>query len=221
MHDTPERNLFGGAIRAFSHGCMRVQNPIKLAEVLLARDKGFSAEQVQEYVRRGGEIKLTTPIPVHITYFTAVVDAAGKLHYRPDIYALDGRVASKLEGQPVNIATASVDKSDAPKPEATPTGEPPAKAKSRTKQKAASSQGSIPSRRSSATEPRHLAGTEARTACWSQVLAPHQDRRRLALGAVEVHTLGVVDDVAAGRHRHRGVGLELGPEPTHQVPTRR
>jgi murein L,D-transpeptidase YcbB/YkuD len=144
MHDTPERNLFGGAIRAFSHGCMRVQNPIKLAEVLLARDKGFSAEQVQEYVRRGGEIKLTTPIPVHITYFTAVVDDAGKLHYRPDIYALDGRVASKLEGQPVNIATASVDKSDAPKPEATPTGEPPAKAKSRTKQKAASSQGFNP-----------------------------------------------------------------------------
>ena len=144
MHDTPERNLFGGAIRAFSHGCMRVQNPIKLAEVLLARDKGFSAEQVQEYVRRGGEIKLTNPIPVHITYFTAVVDDAGKLHYRPDIYALDGRVASKLEGQTVNIATASVDKSDAPKPEATPTGEAPAKAKSRSKQKAASSQGFNP-----------------------------------------------------------------------------
>jgi len=81
---------------------------------------------------------------VHITYFTAVVDDAGKLHYRPDIYALDGRVASKLEGQTVNIATASVDKSDAPKPEATPTGEAPAKAKSRSKQKAASSQGFNP-----------------------------------------------------------------------------
>jgi murein L,D-transpeptidase YcbB/YkuD len=145
MHDTPERNLFGGAIRAFSHGCMRVQNPIKLAEVLLAHDKGLSTEQVQEYVRRGGEIKLSNPIPVHITYFTAVVDDAGKLHYRPDIYALDSRVASRLEGQTVNIATASVDKpaaatSDTPRPEATQTGEQPAKAKSRTKQKAASSQ---------------------------------------------------------------------------------
>ena len=81
MHDTPERHLFGGAMRAFSHGCMRVQNPVKLAEVLLAHDKGLSTEQVQEYVRRGGEIKLTTPIPVHVTYFTAVVDDAGKLHY--------------------------------------------------------------------------------------------------------------------------------------------
>ncbi len=109
MHDTPERNLFGGAIRAFSHGCMRVQNPIKLAEVLLAHDKGLSTDQVQEYVRRGGEIKLTTPIPVHVTYFTAVVDDAGKTHYRPDIYALDSRVASKLEGQNVNLVT-SVDR---------------------------------------------------------------------------------------------------------------
>ena len=138
MHDTPERNLFGGAIRAFSHGCMRVQNPVKLAEVLLAHDKGWATDQVQEYVRRGGEIKLTTPIPVHITYFTAVVDDAGKLHYRPDIYALDSRVASKLEGQSVHIVTASVDKSDAPKPDAGPAGETPAKAKAKTRQKAAS-----------------------------------------------------------------------------------
>ena len=113
MHDTPERHLFGGAIRAFSHGCMRVQNPVKLAEVLLAHDKGLSTEQVQEYVRRGGEIKLTTPIPVHVTYFTAVVDDAGKLHYRPDIYGLDSRVASKLEGQSVNLVTATIDKPEA------------------------------------------------------------------------------------------------------------
>jgi murein L,D-transpeptidase YcbB/YkuD len=138
MHDTPERHLFGGAVRAFSHGCMRVQNPIKLAEVLLARDKGMSAEQVQEYVRRGGEIKLTTPIPVHITYFTTVVDDAGKVHQRPDLYALDSRVASKLEGQAVHLASAAAERPDAP-----PTGEQQparASAKSRTKQKAASSQ---------------------------------------------------------------------------------
>jgi murein L,D-transpeptidase YcbB/YkuD len=133
MHDTPERHLFGGSIRAFSHGCMRVQNPIKLAEVLLAHDKGMSAEQVKEYVRRGGEIKLTTPIPVHVTYFTAVVDDAGKLHHRPDIYSLDSRVASKLEGQAVHLASAAADK-----PEAAPAAaERPASAKSRTRQKAA------------------------------------------------------------------------------------
>ena len=141
MHDTPERNLFGGAIRAFSHGCMRVQNPIKLAEVLLAHDKGLSTDQVQEYVRRGGEIKLTTPIPVHVTYFTAVVDDAGKTHYRPDIYALDSRVASKLEGQNINLVTSSVDKPDATEKSA---AEPPParQAKARTKQKAAAPQSS-------------------------------------------------------------------------------
>ena len=139
MHDTPERNLFGGAIRAFSHGCMRVQNPIKLAEVLLAHDKGLSTEEVQGYVRRGGEINLTTPIPVHVTYFTAVVDDTGKTHYRPDIYALDSRVASKLEGQTVQLVTSAIDKPEAAKPEAAQTGEQPGRPKQRAKQKAAAS----------------------------------------------------------------------------------
>jgi L,D-transpeptidase YcbB len=107
MHDTPERHLFGGATRVFSHGCMRVQNPVRLAEVLLEHDKGWGTDKVQEYVRRGGEIKLTTPIPVHITYFTAVVDDDGKVHYRPDVYGLDGRVASALEGRAVHLVAAS------------------------------------------------------------------------------------------------------------------
>jgi len=116
MHDTPERHLFGGAVRAFSHGCMRVQNPVRLAEVLLARDKGWSANDVQGYVRRGGEIQLTTPIPVHVTYFTAVVDDAGRLQTFPDVYDLDARVASALEGRPVSLA-ASVVASDAAPPQ--------------------------------------------------------------------------------------------------------
>jgi murein L,D-transpeptidase YcbB/YkuD len=116
MHDTPERHLFGGASRVFSHGCMRVQNPIRLAEVLLGHDKGWGTDKVAEYVRRGGEIKLTAPIPVHITYFTAVVDDEGKLHHRPDVYALDGRVASVLEGRAVHLTAAAA----APKPPADP-----------------------------------------------------------------------------------------------------
>ena len=55
-------------------------------------------------MRRGGEIKLDKPIPVHVTYFTAVVDDAGKVNYHADIYGLDGRVASALEGRQVHIA---------------------------------------------------------------------------------------------------------------------
>ncbi len=109
MHDTPERHLFGGTSRVFSHGCMRVQNPVRLAEVLLEHDKGWSTEKVAEYVRRGGEIKLTTPIPVHIAYFTAVADDTGKIHYKPDVYGLDGRIASALEGRAVHLVAASAD----------------------------------------------------------------------------------------------------------------
>ncbi|MFX8546863.1 L,D-transpeptidase family protein, partial [Acinetobacter baumannii] len=63
MHDTPERNLFGGAVRAFSHGCMRVQNPMHLAEVLLTHDKEWPAAKIKEASSRGNEVKLTTPIP--------------------------------------------------------------------------------------------------------------------------------------------------------------
>ncbi len=104
MHDTPERHLFGGAVRAFSHGCMRVQNPVKLAEAVLAYDKGFDAGKVAEYVRRGGEIKLTKRVPVHISYFTASADDEGQVKYFADLYGLDGRLASAIEGQQVRIA---------------------------------------------------------------------------------------------------------------------
>jgi murein L,D-transpeptidase YcbB/YkuD len=108
MHDTPERNLFGGSVRAFSHGCMRVQNPVSLAEVLLAHDKGWSKDKVQEFVRHGGEIKLTTPIPVHVTYFTVAAEEQGKLLVFADVYGLDARVASALTGRSVHVATAEV-----------------------------------------------------------------------------------------------------------------
>jgi len=106
MHDTPERHLFGGAVRAFSHGCMRVQNPMRLAEVLLAKDKGWSSERVKQ-AQRGGEVKLTTPIPVHVTYFTVTVDDAGAVHAKPDLYGLDARVVAAIEGREVNQITTS------------------------------------------------------------------------------------------------------------------
>ena len=133
MHDTPERHLFNGPSRTFSHGCMRVQNPVRLAEVLLAHDKGWGTEKVAEYVRRGGEIKLTTPIPVHVGYFTAIADDSGKVNYRADIYGLDGRIATALEGRSVSVASAPSEarepvskaaKAAAGGKKATPTAEP-------------------------------------------------------------------------------------------------
>lgn len=133
MHDTPERHLFGGAVRAFSHGCMRVQNPVKLAEVILDYEKGWDAAKVAEYVRRGGEIKLEKRVPVHITYFTAIADETGSVRYLSDLYGLDGRVASAIEGQQVRLAgvpppTGSLRGTDE-RPERRPRKERPARKK--------------------------------------------------------------------------------------------
>jgi murein L,D-transpeptidase YcbB/YkuD len=107
MHDTPDRHLFGSAPRAFSHGCMRTQNPIRFAEVLLAHDKGYSPAQIQDMVASGAtnEIKLTSQIPVHVAYFTAEADEKGQVRYLPDIYGLDSKVAAALKGQPVHFAS--------------------------------------------------------------------------------------------------------------------
>lgn len=106
MHDTPDRHLFGASPRAFSHGCMRTQNPVHLAEVLLAHDKGYSPEKVRSLVAAGAtdEIKLTSQIPVHVAYFTAEVDDQGQVRYFSDLYGLDSRVASALKGQPIHFA---------------------------------------------------------------------------------------------------------------------
>lgn len=103
MHDTPQRNLFSNSVRAFSHGCMRVQNPQDLAEVLLAEDQGMSSREVSRLIADGHntEVTLKTPVPVHVTYMTARADDDGKVHYYSDIYGHDRRLAAALEGKRV------------------------------------------------------------------------------------------------------------------------
>jgi hypothetical protein len=103
MHDTPERNLFGKSFRALSHGCMRVHEPRRLAEVLLAEDKGWSAEKVQSMFSSGGEVALAKHIPVHVTYMTARVDENGKLQTYGDFYGLDSRTAAALTGKSIRF----------------------------------------------------------------------------------------------------------------------
>jgi murein L,D-transpeptidase YcbB/YkuD len=101
MHDTTAKHLFKQNMRAYSHGCMRVQNPVKFAELLLAEDKGWSPEQVEDRFRMGGlnEVKIDRPIWVHSTYFTAVVDDGGKLQTFADVYGFEPRVAAALTGK--------------------------------------------------------------------------------------------------------------------------
>ncbi len=102
MHDTPTKNLFNSTQRTFSHGCMRVRNPVKLAEVVLKEDKGWEPEQVQTLLRTGPEnnnIALESKIPVHVTYFTAWVDDDGELQSRPDMYLHEKRIRLALAGK--------------------------------------------------------------------------------------------------------------------------
>ena len=93
QHDTPNKNLFARDSRAFSHGCMRVENPEKYAEVLLSLSQpaeGYSIARIRSlYGDQERTINLKQPIPVHVTYQTAFVDKQGQLNFRHDVYGLD------------------------------------------------------------------------------------------------------------------------------------
>jgi L,D-transpeptidase YcbB len=109
MHDTPERSLFAKSERTFSHGCMRVQNPQRLAEIILGEDRGTSAAQVKSYIASSAtnDIKLTKPLPVHVSYFTVMAQDDGTIKTFPDYYGHDSRVAAALDGKPVQLIAAA------------------------------------------------------------------------------------------------------------------
>ena len=99
LHDTPAKKLFADAYRAGSHGCVRVEDPFALAEVVLGGPEGgWPAARVERLI--GGErerkITLQRPMPVHITYFTAALDEQGQIIKFADIYGHDGRVRKAL-----------------------------------------------------------------------------------------------------------------------------
>jgi murein L,D-transpeptidase YcbB/YkuD len=107
MHDTPSKHLFANSQRMFSHGCVRVRDPLKFAEILLAYDKGWDRSRVDWVVKRGprdNHIKLDNKIPVHITYFTAWVDDDGKLKTASDVYGHEKLIQMGLEGKAHLIA---------------------------------------------------------------------------------------------------------------------
>jgi murein L,D-transpeptidase YcbB/YkuD len=101
QHDTPHKHLFAHTKRAYSHGCMRVQDPDKYAEVLLGialPKEGYTRERIKSmYGRSEIDIRFPTPIPVHITYQTAFVDESGQLQIREDLYGRDARLLTALK----------------------------------------------------------------------------------------------------------------------------
>jgi murein L,D-transpeptidase YcbB/YkuD len=91
MHDTPSRYLFSRQGRTFSHGCIRLEKPIDLAEYLLKNEPGWSRKQILKKIESGERyvITLRNPIPVHIVYLTVWTAADGLTYFRDDLYEYD------------------------------------------------------------------------------------------------------------------------------------
>lgn len=111
FHDTPSKSLFERSKRAFSHGCIRLAEPEKMANYLLRNDPEWTAERIAEAMNSEEEkfVKLKKPVPVVITYYTAWVDDAGRLNFREDIYGHDRKLAAKMFTKPVLDAPAKKD----------------------------------------------------------------------------------------------------------------
>ena len=116
QHDTPDKHLFSRSKRAYSHGCMRVQNPDKYAEVLLSLTQpadGYTVDRIHRMYGSGERnIKLDQPVPVHLTYQTAFVDESGKLELREDVYGRDAQILALLKGSNANIADTRIERRD-------------------------------------------------------------------------------------------------------------
>jgi murein L,D-transpeptidase YcbB/YkuD len=102
MHDTIDKWMFAQPVRTLSHGCLRLRNPMKMAEVVLQEDKGWDAATVNSKMRDGPrdqEIVIEKRIPMHLVYFTAWVDDSGKVRTFRDIYGHEKRITQALDGQ--------------------------------------------------------------------------------------------------------------------------
>jgi len=98
LHDTPSKSLFNEEKRAFSHGCIRVEKPKELAELILKDDPDWTPEAIEAAMNGGKEkwYTLKNKIPVHIGYFTAWVDDEGNINFFKDVYERDNALATLL-----------------------------------------------------------------------------------------------------------------------------
>ncbi len=102
LHDTNQKGFFRYPIRAFSHGCMRVKEPMKLAEYLLRRDGKWRDGVIKKWTKPGGGeywVKLDKPLPVHVEYVVVRVDDEGHAHFLADIYTMESKPMTKLSGK--------------------------------------------------------------------------------------------------------------------------
>jgi murein L,D-transpeptidase YcbB/YkuD len=98
LHDTPSRELFDESARAFSSGCIRIQRPFELADLLLA-DRNWNSDSTARTLatRRTRTVRLRQPVPVLLLYWTAWVDDQSRVNFRSDIYGRDAQLARALD----------------------------------------------------------------------------------------------------------------------------
>lgn len=98
LHDTPSRQLFDKAGRNFSHGCIRVENPLKLAELIMARQKGWNSDKVSAVVSSGKmqSVALAEPLPVLVLYWTVDPSPKEGTAFYKDVYGRDARLLKAL-----------------------------------------------------------------------------------------------------------------------------
>jgi murein L,D-transpeptidase YcbB/YkuD len=116
QHDTPDKNLFALERRALSHGCMRVQDPAKYAEVVLSivrPGEGYTDDRILKMFGQGEmDIQFPKFLPVHLTYQTAFLDEDGKLEFREDIYGRDKALLAILNGSGREVADIPIARKD-------------------------------------------------------------------------------------------------------------
>lgn len=98
LHDTPSRTLFQQSRCAFSHGCIRIQRPLALAEYVVREDTTWTRPAMEDTLRtaKDAHIPVSTPLTVYVLYQTAWMDADGVVHFRRDVYGHDARLESVL-----------------------------------------------------------------------------------------------------------------------------
>ncbi|WP_294537973.1 L,D-transpeptidase family protein [uncultured Rhodoblastus sp.] len=97
LHDTPTRGLFAASSRAFSHGCVRVDQPFSLAVALLRPERGWSEERLKKMLGKNERrVSLPEPLPIHLVYFTVRADESGQLQRFEDIYGYAGKARQLL-----------------------------------------------------------------------------------------------------------------------------
>ena len=101
LHDTPAGALFAEESRSFSHGCIRVAEPLVLAHAVLAGRAEADTSRLRRLIADSTTktIALPQPLPVHIVYFTAMADEEGTTSFRDDVYGIDQDLVDRLRGR--------------------------------------------------------------------------------------------------------------------------